>query len=133
MSRSRERLIVLGVQRVEPRQHVVADDGRDLDAGARPAWRAVSIAACAAAARVDAARVRDHLRPAVGDERQRAGEVRGEVARVAARLVALAVLLQDRERQLGERFEAEIVDAFGEQRVDGRGRVAVEPLPARDA
>ena len=43
-----------------------------------------------------------------------ARQVRGEVARVAARLVALAVLLQDRERQLGERLEAEVVDALGE-------------------
>ena len=80
--------------------------------------------------RVDAARVGDDLRAAVGDERQRTREVRGKVARVAARLVALAVLLQDRERQLGERFEAEVVDAFGEQRVDGR-RACRRRSPAR--
>ena len=60
------------------------------------------------------------------------GEVRGQVARVAARLVALTILLQDRERQLRERFEAEIVDAFGEERVDGGRGVAVEPLAAGD-
>ena len=59
-------------------------------------------------------------------------EVRGEVARVAARLVALAVLLEDRERQLGERFEAQVVDAFREQRVDRGRRVAVEALTSRD-
>ena len=129
----RERLAVLGVQRGEPAEHVVADDGRDRDAGDARVARAVSIAAWAAAVGLMPPGVGDHLRAAVGDERQRPREVRGEVARVAARLVALAILLEDRQRQLGERFEAEVVDAFGEQRVDRGRRVAVEALPARDA
>src|SRR5439155_23231443 len=81
---------------------------------------------------VDAARVRDDLRTAVGHVRQRAREVRGKVARVAACLVLLPVLLQNGERQLGQRLEAQVVDALREQRVDRGGRVAVETLPARD-
>src|SRR5204862_161495 len=42
------------------------------------------------------------------------------------------VLLEDRERQLGQGLEAQIIDAFGEQPVDPGRRVAVEPLSARD-
>ena len=95
----------------------------------KPCSRAVSIAA-ARRGRVDAARVGDDLRAPVGDERK-GGEVRGQVTRVPERLVA-PVLLQDREGELGERLEAEVVDALGEQGVDRRRRVAVEALPAGD-
>src|SRR5207248_4988483 len=48
------------------------------------------------------------------------------------RLVALAVLLEDGERQLGERFQAEVVDAVVQEAVDSSGSVAVEALPAAD-
>src|SRR5262249_60013389 len=113
------------------RQHVVADNSRDLDAAhtglARGLDRGVR-----RAARIDAPGVGDDLGAAVDNERQRARKVRRKIARVAACFVALAVLLQDRECQLGERFEAEVVDTLGEQRVDGRGRVAVEALAARN-
>ena len=114
------------------REQVVAEHGRDRDAGDAELLARSRSRPRAAAGGVDAAGVGDDLRAPVGDVRQRARQVRGQVARVAARLVALAVLLQDRERQLGERLEAEVVDALGEQRVDRRGRVAVEALPARD-
>ena len=113
------------------REHVVAEHCRDLDAGDPHRPRGLGGGA-RGRGRVDPARVGDDLGAAVGDVRERAGEIRGKVARVAARLVALAVLLQDRERQLGQRLEAEVVDALGEQRVD-RGRcVAVETLSAGD-
>ena len=93
---------------------------------------AVSIAACAAAVGLmPPAFVMTFVRPSATNG-SAAARYAGQVARVAARLVALAVLLQDRERQLGERLEAEVVDAFGEQRVDRGRRVAVEALPARD-
>ena len=97
-----------------------------------PSDRAVSIAARAAAGGVDAAGVGDDLRAPLGDVRQRAREIGREIARVAARFVALPILLEDRERELGERLEAEEVDAVLEERV-GRGRrVAVEALTAGD-
>ena len=126
----RERLPVIGVQRVEAREHVVAEHGRDLDA--RHAHRAPCRRRRGRGG-VDATGIRDHLRAPVGDEGKCAREVRGKVARIAARLVALTILLEDRERQLGEGLEAEILDAVREQRVDRSRRVAVEPLPAGDA
>src|SRR5260221_613777 len=81
---------------------------------------------------VDPAGIGDHLRATVRDEGQCPREVRGKIAGVAARFVTLTILLEDRERQLRERFQAEIVDTFAEQRVDRRRRVAVEALPAGD-
>ena len=63
--------------------------GRDLDAGDAERACGVDRRACGRG-RVDAAGVGDDLRAAVGDERQRTREVRGQVARVAARLVASA-------------------------------------------
>ena len=113
-------------------EHVVADDGRDRDTGDAELPRGLDRGVRGRGG-VDAARVRDDLRAAVGDERQRPREIRGQVARVAAGLVARSVLLQDREGQFRERFETEVVDAFGEQGVDRGRRVAVEPLAARDA
>ena len=98
-----------------------------------PAARAVSIAACAAArGLMPPALVMTFVRP-VEHRRQRGAEVAREVARVAERLVARAVLLQDRERQLRERLEAEVVDAVLEQPGDRARRVAVEALAAADA
>ena len=81
--------------------------------------------------RVDAARVGDDLRAPVDDRGQR--RARGSAGRsrvypsVSSRC---AVLLQDRERQLGERFEAEVVDALGEQPVD-RASACRRRSPAR--
>ena len=97
-----------------------------------PIARAVSAAArVAAAGLMPPALVMIFVRPSATNGSAR-DEVRRQVARVAARLVALAVLLQDGERQLGERFEAQVVDAFREQRVDRGRRVAVEALTACD-
>src|SRR5438445_659766 len=86
------------VIRAEPRQQVVAEHSRDPDA--RDAHRACGLG-CGArrGGGVDAARVRDDLGTAVGDERERAREVRGEIARVATRLVPLPILLQDGQRE----------------------------------
>ena len=98
-----------------------------------PAARAVSIAACAAArGLIPPALVMTFVRPS-STAGQRGAEVAGEVARVPERLVARPVLLQDRERQLRERLEAEVVDAVLEQPGDRTRRVAVEALPAADA
>ena len=97
-----------------------------------PSDRAVSIAARAAAAGLmPPALVTTLVRPSAtyGSARARYA---GQIARVAARLVALAILLQDRERQLGQRLEAQEVDTFREQRVGRRRRVAVEALTAGD-
>jgi len=126
-----ERLARVRVQRRKAREHVVADHGRDLDAGDTELARGVD-RGVRGGGRVDAAGVRDHLGATVGDERQRPGQVRGKIARVPARFVALAILLQDRKGQLGQRLEAEIVDALREQCVDRGGCVAVETLSARD-
>ena len=57
----------------------------------------------------------------------------GQVAGEAERLVALAVLLQDRQRQLGQRLADEVVDAGVEHVGDRVGAVAVEALPASEA
>ena len=57
----------------------------------------------------------------------------GQVAGEAERLVALAVLLQDGERELGERLADEVVDAGVEHVGDRTVPVAVEPLPAPEA
>ena len=80
------------------------------------AW-AVSMAARAAAAGlIPPALVMTFVRPSATNGSARV-EVRGKVARVAARLVALPVLLQDRERQLRQCLEAQVVDAIGEEGV----------------
>ena len=100
--------------------------------GRAPRYAAANSGGAGRGGRVDAARVGDDLGPAVGDVRERAGEVCGQVARVPAGLVALTVLLEDRKGQLGEGLEAQVVDSLGEEGVDrGRG-VAVEALPAGD-
>ena len=66
--------------------------------------------------RVDAAGVGDEPGAAVDNERAApACTYSGQVARVAERLVALAVLLQDGERELGQRLADEVVDALLEQ------------------
>ena len=56
-----------------------------------------------------------------------------QVAREAERLVALPVLLEDREGQLGERLAHEVVDARFEHIGHRAQAVAVEALPAADA
>ncbi len=127
----REGLPALGVQLGEVGEHVVADDGRDGDAADAELPRGLDRGA-RGRGRVDPARVGDDLRATVRDERHRAGEVRREVARVTTRLVALTVLLEDGERQLRQRLQAQVVDALGEERVDRGGAVAVEALPAGD-
>src|SRR5207302_11353985 len=81
---------------------------------------------------VEAARVGDEARAAVEHERQRGRKVEGQVARVADRLVALAVLLQDGQGQLGQRFAHQVVDARVEQVGHGADAVAVEALAATE-
>ena len=72
--------------------------------------------------RVDAAGVGDELGPAVDEVRQGRPHVQREVARVAEGLVALAVLLQDGEGQLGQGLADEVVDAGVEHVGDGLRR-----------
>src|SRR5262249_31345285 len=97
-----------------------------------PSSFAVSIAARAAeVGLIPPAFVMSFVAPGA-TRRQRLGQIARQVARVPERLVALAVLLQDRERQLGQRFEAEVIDPVVEEAVDrGRG-VPVEALAAAD-
>ena len=97
----------------------------------RPSVCAVSTAARAAAVGLmPPAFVMTFVRPAA-TAGSAAARYTGR-SRVAARLVLLTVLLEDRQRELGERFEAEVVDAVGEQPFDGARRVAVEALPTTD-
>ena len=83
--------------------------------------------------RVDAAGVGDEPGAPVDDERQRRAHVGREVTGEAEALVALAVLLQDGERQLGQRLADEVVDAGVEHVGDRIDPVAVEALPASEA
>ncbi len=122
----------LGRERRHARGEIVAEDGGDPDP-ADPELAGGLDRGPGRRRRVDAAGIGHDPRVSGGDRRERGGEVPGEVARVAAGLVALAVLLQDRERQLRERLEAEVVDAVGQQPFDRSGGVAVEPLTTRDA
>ncbi|MEI2654659.1 MAG: hypothetical protein V9G12_21390 [Microthrixaceae bacterium] len=82
--------------------------------------------------RVDAAGIGDQLRSPPEDVADRRGDVEGEVAGVAEQLVALAILLQDRQRQLGEGLAHQVVDAVGQQRRDGEVPVTVEALSPTD-
>src|SRR5262249_49962526 len=88
-----------------------------------PSCLAVFIAAPRRGGVCDPPPVREARRGARGRRRARLGEVPGQVARVPEGLVALAVLLQDRQRQLGQRLEAQVVDPVGKEPVDGRGGV----------
>ncbi len=99
------------VEIVEPGQEIVAQHGRDRDPRDPERPRGFDRGA-RRGGRVDATGVGDDLGATVGDVRQRAREIGRQIARVAARLVALTIFLQDRERQLGERLEAQEVDAF---------------------
>src|SRR5439155_5170289 len=121
-----------GAQLVEATVQVVADHGRDPDAG-DPELPGGLDRGPPRAERVDAAGVADHLRATRGHMRERDPEVRGQVLGEPERLVLLAVLLEDGERELGQRLEAEVVDARVEQRGSGGHAVAVEALPARDS
>ena len=97
-----------------------------------PSAFAVSFAACAAAVGlIPPAFVMTFVRPSTtaGSDGR---EVARQVTRVPERLVAGPVLLEDRQRELGERLEAEVVDALGEQPLDRTRRVAVEALPAAE-
>ncbi len=82
--------------------------------------------------RVDAARVGDEL-GAVTQERQHGADITREISGVPERLVTLAVLLQDGERQLGERLAHEVVDTRDEKVGHGLVAVAIEPLTAPQA
>ncbi len=62
-----------------------------------------------------------------------ARDVGREVAGVAERLVALAILLQDGERQLGQRLTDEVVDSRFEHIRHGPETIAVEALASPDA
>ena len=117
---------------VDLTEEVVAEDGRDADAGDAHALRGL-LGRVRRGRGVDATGVRDDLRAAVEHRGERGGEVAGEVARVSERLVAGAVLGEDREGELGECLEAEVVDAVVEQTLDRFRGVAVEPLPTADA
>ena len=95
-----------------------------------PSCFAVSTAARAAAVGlIPPAFVMTFVRPAA-TAGSAAARYRGQVARVSERLVRLPVLLEDRERQLGERLQAEVVDAVCEQALDG-ARECRRRSPAR--
>jgi hypothetical protein len=83
--------------------------------------------------RIDAAGVGDELGPAVDEEGDGRPHVQRQVAREAERLVALAVLLEDRQRELGQGLADQVVDARLEHVADGLHAVAVEALTAADA
>ena len=98
----------VGVQLAEPLHQVVARDGGDVER------RAVELRhleqRAAAAERVHPARIRDHARAALHDQRQRLLDLGDEVARVARARIARALLLHDRHRDLGEEVERDVVD-----------------------
>jgi hypothetical protein len=114
-----------------PPPHVVTDDGRDLQAR-HPRRLGHGVHGPARGDGVDATCVGDEAGAAVEQERHGRLHVEREVARVAERLVAHAVLLQDGQRQLGQRLTDQIVDAGVEQVGHRRVPVAVEPLPASE-
>ncbi len=122
-----------GSPRSAPRwTHVVADDGRDEQTG-RPSLLQRRDDSATGSDGIDAARIGDEAGAAVDDIGQRGPHVHGEITREAERLVALAVLLQDREGELGERLAHEVVDA-GFEHIGYRAQaVAVEALASPDA
>ena len=115
-----------------PASHVVAHDRRHLEA-ARAERPGCADHGAPRGHGVDAPGVGDQPRAAVEDPGDGLLEVQGQVPRVPERLVALAVLLQDGEGQLGEGLAHEVVDAGFEQVVDGGVAVAVEPLSPTEA
>ena len=122
----------VGGERVEVGDQVVAEHGRDPEARQAELVGGVD-RGTSRGRRVDPTGVRDQLHAAGRDRGQGGLQVGGQVAGEAPGLVLLAVLLQDGQRQLGERLETEVVDVRVEETGDGTGRVAVEALAAADA
>src|SRR5207302_4617465 len=115
-----------------PGPHVVAHDRRDLEA-VHPERGCGRLHRTTRGDRVDAAGVGDEPRATVEHERQRRLEVERQVTREAEALVALTVLLQDRQRELGQRLAHEVVHPGLEQVRDRRDTVAVEALAPSQA
>ena len=107
---------------------VVAHHGRDRHTGHALGTKALDHGA-AGGDRVDPTGVRDEPGPTVDHVGQRGRHVQRKVARVAEGFVALAILLEDRQGELGQRLTDEVVDARREQRRDPGVAVTVEPLP----
>src|SRR5581483_2481414 len=82
---------------------------------------------------IDASCVGDDLGATVEHEGQGGPQVQREIARVAQRLVSLAVLLEDGEGQLGESLTHQVVDPGVEHVGHLADAIAVEALAAPDA
>jgi hypothetical protein len=119
---------------VEPVQHVVAGDGADAEAAREPEVARDPAHGRGAPLGVDAARVRRHADVALDARGQNLAHQRHEVARVARRGVARALLLHDRHRDLGQVVEHQVVYRPPLDLPHGRvEHVAPEALAAGDA
>ena len=128
----REERIAGQTEVVSTRTDIVADDRRD-DEACRPCFLQRRHDRAASCDGVDASGVRDEASAAVDDVGQRSPYVGRQVAGEAERLVALTILLQDGERQLGQRLAHEVVDSRFEHVGHGAETVAVEALASPDA